>query len=118
MDFNVKLFNIDGKAVTCEDLMKKIYLNSEEKTAQIQRIVDHLRDQIRNTGDASVMAPWIAEYLSTAVKNDDNLIKLFGIISRLLKTKSGNSDEDSEYELTDAMKRDLLSEVETILKKS
>jgi hypothetical protein len=35
MDFNVKLFNIDGKAVTCEDLMKKIYLNSEEKTAQI-----------------------------------------------------------------------------------
>ena len=106
------LFKYKGKDVSYEDILAKIYQNSEERSEQITKIVNHLRDQIRNTGDASVMAPWIAEYLATSVKNDDNLVKLAAIISRVIKTKTKNTDSDMNFGLTPEMLEEIRREIE------
>lgn len=118
MNFDLKLFKINGKDMTYEDLMKKIYLKSESRDEQIEKVVNHIKDIIKNSGDAVVLAPTIAKYIETAVANDNNLLKLASIISSLMKNKKGSSDESGEYILTDAMKKELLLETEEILKNS
>lgn len=104
------LFKHNGKDVTYEDLLAKIYSNSEERSLQITKIVDHLRETIRNSGDASVIAPWVAEYLATSVKNDDNLIKLAAIISRMLKGRKVK-DDDTTLGLTQEMLEEIRREI-------
>lgn len=104
------LFKHNGKDVTYEDLLAKIYSNSEERSLQITKIVDHLRETIRNSGDASVIAPWVAEYLATSVKNDDNLIKLATIISRVMKGKK--NVEEVNFGLTPEMLDEIKREID------
>lgn len=113
----MKLFSVGGKDLTYEDLMKKIYLKSESRDEQIEKVVSHIKDVIKNSGDAVVLAPTIAKYIETAVANDGNLLKLAGIVSSLMKTKKTNSSGEDEYMLTDAMKKELMLEAEQILKK-
>lgn len=108
--FEDRVFKYKGKDVTYEDILSKIYANSEERSDQISKIVNHLKDTIRNTGDASVIAPWIAEYLATSVKNDDNLLKLAGIISRLIKNKPGKEKEE-DFGLTPEMLEEIKREI-------
>lgn len=107
---NDAIFKFKGKDVTYEDILAKIYQNSEERSEQITKIVNHLRDLINNSGDASVMAPWIAEYLATSVKNDDNLIKLASIISRVMKGKK--NVEEVNFGLTPEMLDEIKREIE------
>lgn len=116
MELNSKIFSVNGKDLTYEDLLKKIYLNSEDKNNQIVKIVEHLQSLVRNSGDASVMAPWIAEYLTTAVRNDDNLIKMASLISRSI-SKNNKKSEVEDYGLPEDVKRQILAEAEEILKK-
>lgn len=109
--FKERIFKFKGKDVTYEDILAKIYENSEERSEQISKIVNHLKDTIRNTGDASVIAPWIAEYLATSVKNDDNLVKLAAIISRLVKQKPGKDKGEENFGLTSEMLEEIKREI-------
>jgi hypothetical protein len=106
-----KIFEVNGKDISYEDILAKIYQNSEERSHQITKIVTHLRDSIKNAGDAAVMAPWIAEYLATSVKNDDNLIKLAAIISRVMKGKPMKEDANN-FGLTPEMLNEIKREIE------
>lgn len=118
MSFETKLFNVEDNVITYEELMKKIYLKSEYRDRQIERVVEHINSVIQNSSDAVVLAPAVAKYLETAVKNDDNLVKLAGIVSRLIKPANVKSPVDDDGGLTDAMKREIMLEAEEILKKN
>jgi hypothetical protein len=118
MDFDVKLFKVGGKDITYEELMKKIYLKADARDEQIEKVVNHIKDVVKNSGDAMVLAPTIAKYIETAVANDNNLLKLASIISGLMKNKKASGDDSGEYVLTDAMKKELLLETEEILRNS
>jgi RNA polymerase-interacting CarD/CdnL/TRCF family regulator len=117
MDFDLKLFKVNGKDFTYEELMKRIYQKSESRDEQIEKVVKHITEIIKNSGDAIVLAPTIAKYIETSVANDGNLIKLASIISTLMKNKKTNASGEDEYMLTDAMKKELMLEAEQILKK-
>ena len=54
-----------------------------------------------------MVAPIIKEYMDVAVKNDEHLVKLAGVIQRIL-AKSSGGDEES-FLLSDAEKEDLIS---------
>ena len=57
----------------------------------------------------------IKEYLEINVKNDDQLVKMAGIVQRLISAESRGGAED-EYGLSDDEKQQLLSGLEDSIK--
>lgn len=113
MDKDTPLF--DDKSFS--DLLRDVYTNTKKKENQINGLIDQLKPLIKNMTDASLMVPLIKEYLEISVKNDDNLVRLTGIIQRLLvvgaKTQSGD-----ELGLSEAERKQLLEEANAILDNS
>jgi hypothetical protein len=99
------------------DLLRDVYNNTKKKENQINGLIDQLKPLIRNMTDASVMVPLIKEYLEVSVKNDDNLVRLTGIVQRLLIVSSKTQTGD-ELGLSDAERKQLLEEANAILDNS
>jgi hypothetical protein len=98
------------------DLMRDVYNNTKKKELQINGLIDQLKPMIRNMTDASMMVPLIKEYLEISVKNDDNLVRLTGIIQRLLVVSDkGKTDE---LGLSDYERQQLLNEAQQLLDSS
>jgi len=98
MDFTqVTLF---GKK-TYADLLKEIHTNQKDKEVQLHSLIEGLKPMVTCSSDAIIMVPLIKEYLELAIKNDDALIKMAGIVQRAMNTKMADngellSDEDKE----------------------
>ena len=110
MDKDTLLF--DDKSFS--DLLRDVYANTKKKENQINGLIDQLKPLIKNMTDASLMVPLIKEYLEISVKNDDNLVRLTGIIQRLLVVNSKVASSD-ELGLTEAERKQLLEEAQTLL---
>tara|TARA_A100001201_G_scaffold70412_1_gene64741 strand:+ start:189 stop:527 length:339 start_codon:yes stop_codon:yes gene_type:complete len=100
----------DGK--TFEDLLEDIYTNSKRKETQIQILITELKPMIKNIGDAVIIVPLIKDYMEIAVKNDEALIKMAGIVQRA-QQRSG-SDDMNGLLLTDQEKEQLMAEVSKV----
>lgn len=112
MDKDTKLF--DDKSFS--DLLRDVYNNTKKKQSQVDILIEQLKPLIKTTHDAPLIVPLLKEYLEISVKNDDNLVRLTGIIQRLLA--ASNKLEEGELTLTDAERRQLLNEAQTILDKN
>ena len=99
MDFNtITLF---GKK-TFADLLKEIHTNSSNKEKEIRALIDNLKPFITSAGDAVIIVPLIKDYLDVSVKNDDLLIKMAGIVQRVMNSNVGSDDlllSDSDKEM-------------------
>jgi hypothetical protein len=113
MDKDSLLF--DDKSFS--DLLRDVYANTKKKENQINGLIDQLKPLIRNMTDASLMVPLIKEYLEVSVKNDDNLVRLTGIVQRLLIVSSKTPTE-GELGLSEAERKQLLEEANAILDNS
>lgn len=92
---------------TFDKLLKQIHENSNEKSAQITKLIGKLTEFIKDPDDAALLVPLVAEYLEVGVKNDEQLIKLAGIVQRFVKTPA-SINEDSGIGLTDAERAEIL----------
>lgn len=110
MDKDTALF--DDKSFS--DLLRDVYTNTKKKETQINGLIDQLKPMIRTMTDASLMVPLVKEYLEISVKNDDNLVRLTGIIQRLLVVNSKTSNGD-EMGLTEAERIQLMSEAQSLI---
>lgn len=108
MNVDFELF--EGKSY--KDLMKDIVLNTENKRDQIDIVISDLRDQIKTINDAIVLAPIIQSYLDIGIKNDESLVKLAGVVQRLISAQSGGDDSGSI--LTEAEKEQLLKTIKEV----
>jgi hypothetical protein len=93
---------------TFDKLLKQIHENSNEKSTQIAQLIRKLTEFIKSPDDAALLVPLVAEYLEVGVRNDEQLIKLAGIIQRFVKTTS-SSNEDTSYGLTDDERAEILA---------
>lgn len=94
------------------DLLKDIYGNSKEKEKQIKELIETLKPLVKDAQSALMIVPLIAEHLNISVKNDEQLIKLAGIVQRAMS--SGSSDEAAGLILSEAEKEQLFSAVHEI----
>lgn len=80
------------------DLIKEIHTNSRNTKGTIKSLIDQLSELINEPGDATLLVPYIKEYLSISVKNDELLIKLANNLEKVLsgKGKSGGEDVPSD----------------------
>jgi hypothetical protein len=95
----------EGK--TFQDLTHDIYKNTSDRKKQIDLLISEIHGFITTIDDVIMVAPIIKEYMDVAVKNDEHLVKLAGVIQRII-AKSSGGDEES-FLLSDAEKEDLIS---------
>lgn len=88
MDFNQVLF----KDKTFSSLLEDIYKNANRKEKEIKALIDQLKPMIQEPGDAMMLVPLLKEYMELAIKNDDALIKMAGIVQRGMNSVSNNDD--------------------------
>ena len=103
----------DGKSLS--SLFKDIYENTEFNRKQLDVLTRELVQFIKDGDTAVQIVPMIKEYLEINVKNDDQLVKMAGIVQRLISAESRGSAED-EYGLSDEEKNQLLSGIEDSIK--
>ena len=94
------------KGKTFQDLTRDIYENTVSKKKQIDLLISEIHGFITTIDDVIMVAPIIKEYMDVAVKNDEHLVKLAGVIQRII-AKSSGGDEES-FLLSDAEKEDLI----------
>ena len=95
----------EGK--TFQDLTKDIYKNTTDRKTQIDLLISEIHGFIQTIDDVVMVAPIIKEYMDVAVKNDEHLVKLAGVIQRII-AKSSGGDEES-FLLSDSEKEDLIN---------
>ena len=95
------------KGKTFQDLTKDIYENTTNRKTQIDLLISEIHGFITTIDDVVMVAPIIKEYMDVAVKNDEHLVKLAGVIQRILAKSTGADDES--FLLSDAEKEDLIN---------
>jgi hypothetical protein len=120
MDFTQ--VNLFGKK-TFADLLKEIHTNQKDKEVQLRSLIEALKPLITSPGEATIMVPLIKEYMELAIKNDDALIKMAGIVQRAMNTKMAEgddilSDEDKELLFSSLKELDIKAEKEIQIKET
>lgn len=92
------------------DIFKEIHTKTIDKESELRGLINDLKPFINTAGDAVILVPLISKYLDISIKNDDNLIKMLGVVQRAVN--SANSGEDSE--LTEREKQDLMNGVRNL----
>ena len=95
----------EGK--TFQDLTKDIYENTLSRKKQIDLLVSEIHGFITTLDDVVMVAPIIKEYMEVSVKNDEHLVKLAGVLQRILSKSSGVDDESML--LSDNEKEELMT---------
>ena len=94
----------EGK--TFQDLTKDIYENTTKRKTQIDLLISEIHGFITTIDDVVMVAPIIKEYMDTAVRNDEHLVKLASVLQRIISKSQGESDESML--LTDEEKEELM----------
>ena len=94
----------EGKSF--QDLTKDIYKNTTDRRKQIDLLISEIHGFITTIDDVVMVAPIIKEYMDTAVKNDEHLVKLAGVLQRIISKSSGADDESML--LSDSEKEELM----------
>ena len=102
MSDNKEIF--EGK--TFLDLTKDIYENTTKRKVQIDLLISEIHGFIQTIDDVVMVAPIIKEYMDTAVKNDEHLVKLAGVLQSIINKSAGESDESML--LSDSEKEELM----------
>ena len=103
----------DGKSLS--SLFKDIYDNTEYNKKQLDVLTKELVGFIKDGDTAVQLVPMIKEYLEINVRNDDQLVKMAGIVQRLISSEQRASAED-EFGLSDEEKNQLMNNLEDAVK--
>jgi hypothetical protein len=102
----------EGK--TLSSLFQDIYSNSQYNRKQLDVLTKEIVGFIKDGDTAVQIVPMIKEYLEINVKNDDQLVKMAGIVQRLISTEQKAGSED-EYGLSDEEKNQLLKGIDDVV---
>ena len=95
------------KGKTFQDLTKDIYENSQKKKLQIDLLIQEIHGFIQTIDDVVMVAPIIKEYMDVSIKNDEHLVKLAGVLQRIISKSTGASEESML--LSESEKDELMS---------
>ena len=94
----------EGKSF--QDLTHDIYKNTTDRKQQIDLLISEIHGFITTIDDVVMVAPIIKEYMEVSVKNDEHLVKLAGVLQRIISKSTGEGDETML--LSDAEKEELM----------
>jgi hypothetical protein len=89
------------KGKNLSSLFEDIYNNQLSKKAKISALIEELKKMIRHAGDVASVGPIISSLIDSSVKNDDQLVKLATIATRIISAEKKTEGQDgflSEFE--------------------
>ena len=108
----------DGRKITYEQLLSDIYDNSTESRETMRTLIDQMASLIQCPADAVLLMEHIAMLMDTRVKNDDLLVKVASIVSRIVqRSMDTNNKGDSDWEIPEEEKKQLLAEAKEVVEK-
>jgi len=98
------------KGKNLSSLFEDIYNNQLSKKAKISSLIEELKKMIRHAGDVASIGPILSSLIDSSVKNDDQLVKLATIATRIIAAEKKTEGQDGF--LSDFEKNQLLQELE------
>ena len=111
MSIDYEIF--EGKSLS--SLFEDIYKNTEYNRKQLDVLTKELVQFIKDGDTAVQIVPMIKEYLEINVRNDDQLVKMAGIVQRLISAE-GKAGAEDEFGLSEQEKEQLISGMEDTIK--
>ena len=108
---SIKYEIFDGKPLS--DIFKDIYSNTEKNKEQLEVLMKEVVGFIKDGDTAIQIIPMLKEYLEINVKNDDQLVKMAGIVQRMIASENKGGAEE-EFGLSDAEKEQLMNAVNDV----
>ena len=109
---SIKYEIFDGK--TLSDVFKDIYSNTEKNKEQLEVLMKEVVGFIKDGDTAIQIIPMLKEYLEINVKNDEQLVKLAGIVQRIIANENKGGSE-AEFGLSDREKEQLLKSIDDVV---
>ena len=101
----------EGKSLS--DLFKDIYDNTTRNKEQLEVLMKEVVGFIKDGDTAIQIIPMLKEYLEINVKNDDQLVKMAGIVQRMIASENKGGAEE-EFGLSEAEKEQLMNAVNDV----
>ncbi len=102
----------EGK--TLSSLFKDIYKNSEYNRKQLDVLTKEIVGFIKDGDTAVQIVPMIKEYLEINVKNDEMLVKMAGIVQKIIASEQKIGSEN-EFGLSEMEKEQLLKGIDEVV---
>jgi hypothetical protein len=98
------------KGKSLSGLFEDIYNNQVSKKTKISALIEELKKMVRHAGDMGTLGPVIGGLIDSSVKNDDQLVKLATIATKLVA--ADKKTEGQEGFLSAFEKEQLLRDLE------
>ena len=98
------------KGKNLSSLFEDIYNNQLSKKAKISSLIEELKKMIRHAGDVASIGPILSSLIDSSVKNDDQLVKLATIATKIIAAEKKTEGQDGF--LTEFEKNQLIQELE------
>ena len=91
-------------------LFEDIYNNQVSKKQKISSLIEELKKMVRHAGDMGSLGPIIGGLVDSSVRNDDQLVKLATIATKIIAADKKTEGQDGF--LTEFEKNQLLKDLE------
>ena len=98
------------KGKSLSGLFEDIYNNQVSKKQKISGLIEELKKMVRHAGDMGTLGPIIGGLVDSSVKNDDQLVKLATIATKIIA--ADKKTEGQEGFLSAFEKEQLLKDLE------
>jgi hypothetical protein len=98
------------KGKSLSGLFEDIYNNQVSKKTKISALIEELKKMVRHAGDMGTLGPVIGGLIDSSVRNDDQLVKLATIATKLVA--ADKKTEGQEGFLSAFEKEQLLRDLE------
>jgi len=98
------------KGKNLSSLFEDIYNNQLSKKQKISSLIEELKKMIKHAGDVASIGPILSSLIDSSVKNDDQLVKLATIATKIIAADKKSEGQDGF--LTEFEKNQLLKELE------
>ncbi len=98
------------KGKNLSSLFEDIYNNQTSKKAKISSLIEELKKMVKHAGDVASIGPVLSSLIDSSVKNDDQLVKLATIATKIIAAEKKTEGQDGF--LTEFEKNQLLKELE------